>query len=237
MTNVNAHLTPASMAGWLHKTTLFSALAESDLHCLASGAQCLQLTHGQALFQEGVAANHYFLVLQGKIEVFRYSLDGEDRVFSVFGAQQLVAIAAMFMAHGRYPMNARCQDDARVIRLAKQPLMDVCLRNATLGLQILRLMGATVYQHVNEVEWLTTSSAPQRLALYLMRLCEQQGSSIELPLSQRQLASRLGVRAETLSRLLSDWQAHGHVLGRGREWKIQNHQYLKQLTDGAQRTF
>jgi hypothetical protein len=45
------------------------------------------------------------------------------------------------------------------------------------------------------------------------------------------------VRAETLNRLLSDWQARGYVAGRGREWAINDRCYLQQLTHGAVRAF
>lgn len=237
MTNVNSYPAHPTPSQWLREAALFADAAQADLQQLAADAQCMPLEDGQELFREGAVAQHYFLVLSGKVEVFRYGADGEERVFSVFGNRHLVALAAMFMAHGRYPMNARGQGDAVLLRLARQPLQDVCLRNPHLCMRMLHLMGAAVYQHVNEVEWLTASSAQQRLALYLLRLSEQQGPCVELPLSQRQLASRLGVRAETLSRLFSDWQAHGHVVGRGRAWKIQNPQHLQQLTHGAQRAF
>lgn len=237
MTNVNPYLAHKTPSEWLQKVSLFADLSQADLQHLADGAQCLCLANRQVLFCEGASAQHYFLVLNGKVAVFRYGADGEERVFSVFGAHHLVAIAAMFMSHGRYPMNARGQSEAVLLRLARQPLQEVCLRNPPLCMRMLHLMGASVYQHINEVEWLTASSASQRLALYLLRLSEQQGHCVELPLSQRQLASRLGVRAETLSRLFADWQAQGHVVGRGREWKIQNPQHLRQLTLGAQRTF
>ena len=237
MTNVNSLLTQKCSSDWLKTAPLFAQLPVLVLHQLNEGSERIQYDDGQNLFAEGSNAQHYFLVLAGKVEVLRYGVDGEERVFSVFEQHQLVALPAMFMVHGRYPMNARCQNDAVLLRLQRKPLQEVCLQHADLCLQIMHVLGATVYQHVNEVEWLTCSSAPQRLALYLLRQSDTQGLHIELPLSQRQLASRLGVRAETLSRLFSDWQTQGFVSGRGREWIIHDVRHLKQLTDGAQRMF
>lgn len=237
MTKVNA-LEPVHQAmHGLRAVPLFADLPDEALARLADGCVLREFGCGEYLFREGDPAGHYYWVVQGQVEVLRHGIDGEDRVFSVFGRGHLVAIAAMFMEHGRYPMNARGQDTALCLRLERDPLSAACLSHPGLALRMLRMMGAAVYQRVNEVEWLTASSAPQRLALYLLRLSDQQGRTLQLPLSQRQLASRLGVRAETLNRLLSDWQARGYVAGRGREWAINNRCYLQQLTHGAVRAF
>lgn len=238
MTKVNPFQPAAAAApGHLQSHPLFADLAAGDLDLLIQGAALCEAEGEQHLFHEGDPAHHYYLVQSGEVEVLRFGLDGEDRVFGLFGAGQLVAIAAMFMPHGRYPMHARCREQTRCLRLERQALNAACLNAPALAMRLLRLMSATVYRHVNEVEWLTTSSAPQRLALYLLKLSGQEDGAIHLPLSQRQLASRLGVRAETLSRLLADWQARGYVAGRGREWSVQDKRHLQELAHGALRAF
>jgi hypothetical protein len=54
-----------------------------------------------------------------------------------------------------------------------------------------------------------------------------------LPVSQRQLAAKLGVRAETLNRLLSDWRRLGYLEGSGRSWLIARPGELDALVRGA----
>jgi len=58
-----------------------------------------------------------------------------------------------------------------------------------------------------------------------------------LPLSQRQLATQLGIRAETLNRLLNDWQAQGYISGKSRQWTLHDPSYLAGLAATAQRPF
>ena len=75
---------------------------------------------------------------------------------------------------------------------------------------------------------ISDSTAAQRLADYLLRQADAAGS-IRLPLTQRQLALHLGVRAETLSRLLADWVEQGMLAGARREWAIRNPEVLEAL--------
>ncbi|QIL74336.1 Crp/Fnr family transcriptional regulator (plasmid) [Diaphorobacter sp. HDW4B] len=237
MTKVNSLDWPDIAAQQLGTLPLFADVRTEQLRQLAQNVTPLELGADEFLFHEGAEAEWYYLVVKGSVEVLRYGLDGEERVFNAFGMGRLVAIAAMFMQHGRYPMHARARGETVCLRLERKPLGELCLQAPQVALKLLNLLSSTVYQHVNEVEWLTASSAPQRLALYLLRLSEEQGDDVTLPLSQRQLASRLGVRAETLSRLFADWQARGYVEGRGREWGLRDRPFLRQLTHAAARAF
>ena len=78
---------------------------------------------------------------------------------------------------------------------------------------------------------------PQRLAAFLLRLSAQQGPQMELPSSQRQVAAHLGVRAETLSRLLSEWQARQWLRGERRHWTLLDTAPLQQLAGALARSF
>ncbi|MDR1889054.1 MAG: helix-turn-helix domain-containing protein [Zoogloeaceae bacterium] len=63
--------------------------------------------------------------------------------------------------------------------------------------------------------------AAQRLANYLLNLrARQENGVIELPVNQRQLAATLGIRAETLNRLLSGWLQRGYIRGKRRCWEL-----------------
>ena len=102
---------------------------------------------------------------------------------------------------------------------------------------MLNRLSDRVYHRVNEVEWFSDSTAAQRLADYLLRHADPAKGEVRLPLTQRQLASHLGVRAETLSRLLADWVDQGALSGARRDWVILDAGVLETLAQPVRRSF
>jgi len=235
MTFIN--VSPATPQSILAAHPLFQDLPAAVLQAMCQQADLHSFHPGEVVFHEGDAARHWFLVVQGHVEVVRFGCDGDERVFHRFGPGQCVAEAAMFMAHGRYPMQARSVGTTAAWRLCRCALQRACETHSALGLCLLQDLSRRLYHYINEVEWLTVSSAPQRLAACLLRLSADQGTRLELPGTQRQVAAHLGIRAETLSRLLSDWQSRRWVQGERRHWTVLNPAALESLTGALARAF
>jgi len=221
----------------LARVRLFRELDENARQQLLHGATAHRYEAGSLIFREGDTASAYLLVEAGEVEVFRYCHNGEERVFQVFEAGRTVAEAAMFMPHGRYPMCARSRTATRLYRLRRESLLAACRGHPELAMQMLAMLSQALYTQVNKVDWITSSSASERLANYLLSLKTRDGGTVWLPLSQRQLASHLGIRAETLSRLFTDWQARGYVAGKRNAWELRDEAYLRKLASPAQRSF
>ncbi|HQY38404.1 MAG TPA: Crp/Fnr family transcriptional regulator [Giesbergeria sp.] len=235
MTFIN--VSPATPQSILAAHPLFQDLPAAVLQAMCQQADLHSFHPGEVVFHEGDAARHWFLVVQGHVEVVRFGCDGDERVFHRFGPGQCVAEAAMFMAHGRYPMQARSVGTTAAWRLCRCALQRACETHSALGLCLLQDLSRRLYHYINEVEWLTVSSAPQRLAACLLRLSADQGTRLELPGTQRQVAAHLGIRAETLSRLLSQWQSRRWVQGERRHWTVLNPAALENLTGALARAF
>lgn len=209
---------------------------------LLRDSAALHVQAREILFREGEKADEYLFVYRGSIEVLRHTQDGQERVFQIFEARRLLAETAMFMTHGRYPMCARARTDAVVLCLKREGLLAACRAYPELALRLLQRLSDRVYERVNDIEWFSDSTIAQRLAAYLLTLrARASGAQVDaplrLPLTQRQLAAHLGVRPETLSRLLADWSAQGVIKGQRRDWDICDEAFLQSLVQSARRGF
>lgn len=238
MTNVKAGggtaTTPA--AARLRRLALFTDTPDDVLGDLAADAFEARRAAGEYFFQEGDRARHYLLMTQGRVDMVRAGLQGQERVARSFEPGELVAEAAMFMAHGRYPMSARAAGAAAAWCLGREPLRAACLRHPPLALRLLESLSGRLYRTVNEVSAFALAAAPQRLAAYLVEQCDAQASlRLELPLPTHQVAGHLGIRPETLSRLFAQWVQEGYVAGRGRSWELRDLEALRRLAQAVAR--
>ncbi|NDL63402.1 Crp/Fnr family transcriptional regulator [Acerihabitans arboris] len=238
MTNVkNAPLDAialASLAGqqWIG-TLPASELADLSAHCRRK-----KLVQGQTLFQEGDKMTHCLLLESGMVKVFRFTLTGEEKIFGQLRQGDVVALAAVFMRHGRFPMSAQVVEAGNALLIPNTLLKDICLRYPQFSLRLMSYFCNQLYAIINKVDWLTSSSTAERLAAYLITLSETAGSPhLTLPVSRAQLATQLGVRLETLSRMLSEWRRRGDIALHGRQLSILAADRLMMMTQSGKRDF
>ncbi|MEN7530259.1 MULTISPECIES: Crp/Fnr family transcriptional regulator [unclassified Cupriavidus] len=196
---------------------------------LLADASITALQKGDCVFRQGQRADYWYLVMCGRIDTLRIGIDGEDRILHHALPGQWLAPIVMFMPHRTYPVEARAAEDSTLCRFGRDNLHQTCLDHPQLALCMLALAADVLHQRIDDVDTLASTSAAQRLAAYLLKLANKTGMRVEFPLSQRQLAAKLGIRAETLNRLLADWQKLGYLEGRGRAWRITTPRALETL--------
>lgn len=188
----------------LQSTRLFAALDAETLQSLLAGTLPRGYPKGQLLFQHGEPADAFYVVLDGWVKVFRATPSGEEAVFGVFARGETFAEAALFLGD-IYPASAEVVEDARLLCVRGASFRDRLQRRPEICLSMLATMSLHLHQIIGQVEQLQTRSSAQRLADFLLGLCPvQEGSAVvTLPYDKSLIASRLGMKPESLSRALS----------------------------------
>lgn len=222
---------------WLNNVKMFDGLTTDALIPILENASYMEFSTGELISYEGMPFSGCFLVLAGKVEVFRNTYLGEEKVFGIFSPYELVAIAAVFMPHNRFPMTIRAKTNCSLLLLEKNSVLQVCMNNPIVMQRLLVQFSSKLYEQINNIDWLTSSSAEQRLAAYILSLSSKQDISFVLPISRSQLATKLGIRYETLSRLISSWRKQKIIEIKLNQVTILKTTYLHQLTLPSQRSF
>lgn len=184
--------------------TIFSKVPADKLEALLKGAQPRSYPKGHLLFQQGDAADGFFVVLSGWVKLFRQTPRGDEAVIHILSRGECFAEAAVFLG-GRYPASAIVAEDARLIRISSQPFRQWILAEPEIALGMLASLSARMHHLVNESEQLQTRSATERVAEYILKRCPvREGSAvIALPYDKSLLAARLAMKPESLSRVLA----------------------------------
>jgi len=200
----------------INNTFIFSEISIDIKTSLCKGMQVIPLSQGKHLFHSGDDAKRFYVVKSGEVTLYRFSPEGDEKVFQQVIRGDAIAEAAMFMLPSLYPVSAKAKTDAVVLSFSRNVLLDLCTSNATYALQLLSAMALKLNQAVNRVDQLTLKGANQRLVSYLLDLYKQQGSEwMRLPVAHSVLAGQLNIAPETLSRLFKKMRDDEIISGKG----------------------
>lgn len=198
----------------VRSTPLFGAMPQEVAQSLVGNQAAHVYEKGTLLFQQGEPAASFFVVLDGWVKLFRVTPDGSEAVVGVFRRGETFAEAAIFLG-GRYPVSAEISTTARLLRIDGEMLRRRIREQRDLALSML----ASASYHLKAlVEQIEVLSAPQRVADFLIRLCPTREGpfTVELPYEKALIASRLGMKPESLSRALSKLRPLGVSVERER---------------------
>ncbi len=196
-------------------------LAEQEQLIAQSHEQ--KLTAGELLIRQSQPAERFFLVLKGRVKLYRISADGQEKVVEIIQAGQTFAEAVMFMQRSEYPVCAEALEAVQLISFPNRLMLTLLQENPQACLHLLGHMSVRLHQRLGELETLTLQNATQRFALYLIQQLEdraQETVDIELPLPKRLIAARLSMQPETLSRIMARLHQEGFIEMKGRNIHI-----------------
>jgi CRP-like cAMP-binding protein len=221
---MNSLLTDQDLAA-LRRTYLFSGMEEEQFSALVALAAPVSLDAGQPVFHQGDPTTGFYWVNEGMIRLFRTSPQGDEKVIELISPGRFFAEAALFMG-GRYPVNAVAQLPTRLVVFDGAGFKAWLAQDAARCFRLLAGMSARLHSLVNEIDRLTLMKGTDRLMQYLLDHSEPDADGqtvVELEAPKQVIASRIGVKPETLSRLLHKLGDLGCLETRG------NRVYLKDL--------
>ncbi|WP_158240711.1 Crp/Fnr family transcriptional regulator [Telmatospirillum siberiense] len=187
----------------LSLTPLFAGLSGDEATLLLSGASVESHPDGDVLFTQGDAAQGFFILLDGHVELF-VEETGRNAVLDVAKRPAVLGEAALFI-DGRHPHSARVVGYARLVSVPRAPFLAVLDRRFDLAQRMLGSMSVRLRGLVGQISELKLKSTAQRLAGFLLGLTrkEEGAVTVRFPYDKRLAAEALGMTAESLSRALA----------------------------------
>ncbi|MHB1935598.1 MAG: Crp/Fnr family transcriptional regulator [Acidobacteriaceae bacterium] len=209
----------------LQRTVLFGGMTAEELLDLAQQAVDLHFSKGEMLFLSGEPVKGLFVVVSGKIRVFQHNAEGREQVMHIDTAGSVIADVAVFDG-GPYPASAIAVADAEVLFIDKRDVDQCCILHPSFVLRALKLMAQRVRRHAQLAEALSLHDVGQRLALFLLAEAQsanapRQGAvSLHLPLSNHEIAIRIGSVRDVVSRAFAKLKHDGLIAVEDHEFTI-----------------
>jgi CRP-like cAMP-binding protein len=221
----------------LRRCPLFSGLKEEDLKRIRAIALPKHVAKKGILFSEGEEAKGFYVILTGKVKLFKISPEGKEQILHVASAPDAFAEAALFL-EGKYPAFAEALSDSQLLFFPKREFIQLIERNPQLSINMIVSLSLFLKRFASLIEELSLKEVSSRIAKYVIDLSTRGAKEgkdlrdVELDLSKTQLALKLGTISETLSRTLSKMKAKKIIDVQKNRILILNREALEELASG-----
>lgn len=191
---------------FLSRNPLFSGLDDATLRFFSEKSPKRQYAKGMELFAAGDEADRVFFIIEGWVKLYRMTRDGEEVIIHIFAPGETFAEAAVFNPQRRYPVNAQAVENISLLEIPRQLFVDKIRENSDIALMMLGSISSRQRLLVQQIEQITAKNAPQRIGLFLLKLCppgQKQNVTVHLPYDKSLIARRLNIQPETFSRALA----------------------------------
>ncbi len=197
------------------QSLLLRSLPEQHVDTLLSQAIWREYDRGETIFLQEETAQAVHVVLAGWIKLFRMSPSGAEAVVSVFTKGESFG-EAVALRNMPYPVSAEAVSRCQVMHIPIPVLISLMKEDPEIGISILAATFTHLHSLVAQLEQLKAQTGAQRVAKFLLGLCDRDSGACEvvLPYDKMLIAGRLGMKPESLSRAFSRLKATGVVIDR-----------------------
>ena len=216
----------------LTESHLFSALNEAQLERVRRHAHITDMVEGESLFFQGDQATSFYLVLSGRIKLFRVSPDGKEKVVEIMEPGVCFAEALMFMDQPNYPVTATALIPSRVVVINARDFKSMLGESIETCFLLMGNMSYRLRSLIREIDALSLDTGTVRTIAYLLQQAPADSESFELKVAKSVIASRLSVKPETFSRILKQLHESEIVSIDGRKVTIHNRDAMLGICSG-----
>ncbi len=216
----------------LANVLFFKGLSDEELESIQNITVERDYRRGQLVFSDGEAGQGFFLVVTGKVKVYKVSPEGKEKILHILGPGEPIGQVAVFAGES-FPANAEAIAASRLLFFPRQAFVDLIHDRPSLALNMLAILSNRLREFTVQIENLSLKEVPSRLASYLLYLSEQENAAdtLTLNISKAQLASVIGTIPETLSRILNKMTAKKLIAVSGRTICLADREKLELLAE------
>lgn len=216
---------------------LFSGMSDADLAQILSHATSARVAQGEAVFVQGTPANHFFLLLNGRLKVTQVTPDGQQIIVRVVHPGDLFGFAKA-LQRADYPGTAFAAAESLYLAWPTALWSFFVEQNPSLAVSALQTIGNRLEEAHTRIREMSTQEVERRVAHAVLRLTEKAGKPedggmrIDFQISRQDIAEMTGTTLHTVSRLLSAWEGRGLVEGGRQKLLVRDMKALARLAEG-----
>jgi CRP-like cAMP-binding protein len=221
-------LSPSQISTILGRLGYFRDLQPATLRKLSAGARQITAKRGETVFSKGDPAEDLHVVVSGQVKLFLSLANKTEKVVAHVGHGESFGIASLWLDLP-HAANALAQSDSHLLLLDRNTLISQTRQDPMLAECLMTDLSQRVMDLMRDMESCTPRSSLQRVSCYLLQHRPEPtlGSyDVLLSTSKRDVAAKLNLSQETLSRMFQLLSKEGAIEVQGRMIRVLNSQKL-----------
>lgn len=194
---------------------LFDKIDNSTLELLKLKAFKFKLKRGETLFCEREKVDKIYLILCGKLTMYRNSEEGQKRVIYILGNGEF--INEVIFDDDPASINCEAFEDTYILCFYKKDLLEIMSGDFELTKIIINSMAKKIRRLYRQLKNTVPIKVDKKLSAKLWKLAKdygvetKDGTLIDMNISITYLADMLGSTRETISRCMNNFEKNGMI--------------------------
>lgn len=221
-------LSPTQISSILGRLGYFRDLQLPVLRKLAAGAHQITVQRGETVFGKGDHAEALYVVVSGQVKIFLSQPNKTEKVLAMVSHGESFGIAPLWLDLP-HPANAVAKNDCHLLLIDRHTLISQSRKEPLLAECLMTDLSQRVMDLMHDMESCTPRSSLQRVSCYLLQHLPGEGIGsydILLPTTKRDIAAKLNLTQETLSRTFQLLSKEGAIEVQGRMIRVLDSQKL-----------
>jgi len=215
----------------LSNAPLFKHMTPDDVETIleATFFRVKKFQAGSLISQSGETVNSLMVVTKGVVKGEMVDYTGRVIKIEDIPAPGAIASAFMFGNRNKFPVNVVAVSDVELLLIEKPDFLKLLMKNDIILVNFLDMISNRSQFLSEKIKFLNFKTIKGKLAHYILQKAGKEKSSVNLDMTQSDLAEFFGVARPSVARALSGMEADGYIEAKGKNIHIFDKEGLADL--------
>jgi CRP/FNR family cyclic AMP-dependent transcriptional regulator len=176
----------------------------------------LEYQRGQVIYNSDQPSTNIYIVIDGKVKVFRTADDGRQIVVDIYQADEFFGESA-FLSSAVRDEQAVALENTKVMTWTTSEIMEITMLRPRLAVALLQILVQRSIDFGQRIESFSVDNIAGRLARTLIRFSERLGRSQEdgsiemMPFTHELLSQCVGTSREAVTHYMNQFRRQGYL--------------------------
>ena len=207
-----------------NENSMFCCLPTNELEKLNVNKSNNYFKKGQVIFYEGNYPHGMYCINKGKVKISKLGDEGKEQIVRFAGEGELLGYRSA-LSNESYKATATAMEECYICHIPKDKFSEVLNNNSKFSLEIIKLLSNDLKKSEQNLLNISQKPVKERIAETLLNLkkrfgYEEDGKTLCMTLTRREIGDIAATTTETTIRTLSSFDKEGIIRLEGKKIEV-----------------